>query len=96
MNLNTEQVTIFKYDDWLSKTMGNRKKLTCELGAEVDGKKLSQTNAINLYLSRKLNLLGSTAEHEYEIISLISCQSDFSSLLYSISLIFGRWLPGGM
>ena len=40
MNLNTEQVTIFKYDDWLSKTMGNRKKLSCELGAEVDGKKL--------------------------------------------------------
>ena len=40
MNLNTEHVTIFKHDDWLSKTMGNSKKLTCELGAEVDGKKL--------------------------------------------------------
>ena len=40
MNLNTEHVTIFKHDDWLSKTMGNSKRLTCELGAEVDGKKL--------------------------------------------------------
>ena len=40
MNLNTEHVTVFKHNDWLSKTMGSSKKLTCEMGAEVDGKKL--------------------------------------------------------
>ena len=42
LNLNTEHVTIFKCDDWLSKTKGNTMKLIRELGAEVDGKKLVQ------------------------------------------------------
>lgn len=37
LNLNTEDVTIFKCGQWLSKAEG---KLVRELAAEVDGKKV--------------------------------------------------------
>ena len=40
LNLNNDHVTIFKCNDWLSKTEGTAKKLVRELPAEVDGKKL--------------------------------------------------------
>ncbi|KAF7660325.1 hypothetical protein LDENG_00284760 [Lucifuga dentata] len=35
-NLTTEEVSVFTYEDWLSKTRGSNKTLTCEMPAVVD------------------------------------------------------------
>ena len=44
---------------------------------EVDGKKYSQSNAINLYLAETFNLMGKNAEENYQITSLLMTFDDF-------------------
>lgn len=35
-NLSTEEVSVFTYEDWLSRTHGPRRLLICEMAAVVD------------------------------------------------------------
>ena len=45
---------------------------------EMDGKIYVQTLAIESYISRKYNLLGSNEEEEYQIFSLLCSRDDYS------------------
>lgn len=51
---------------------------------EVDGKLKSQTMAMELYLARRFNLLGSTAEDEYQILNVLCTRDDYSKHLYAL------------
>ncbi|KAE8636810.1 hypothetical protein XENTR_v10003144 [Xenopus tropicalis] len=42
-NLTTEEETVFMYGDWMSKTKGERKSLSCEMAATVDGEEMVET-----------------------------------------------------
>ncbi|XP_041436582.1 lipoxygenase homology domain-containing protein 1 [Xenopus laevis] len=42
-NLTTKEETVFMYGDWLSKTKGERKTLSCEMAATVDGEEMVDT-----------------------------------------------------
>lgn len=35
-NLTTEEVSVFTYEDWLSRTFGPRRTMVCEMAAVVD------------------------------------------------------------
>ena len=45
---------------------------------EIDGKYFCQTFAIEVYLARKYNLLGSNDEEEYQVLSLVNSRDDYS------------------
>ena len=45
---------------------------------EVDGKKLSQSNAIHLYLAETFDLMGKNIEENYQIRSLLFAHDDYT------------------
>ena len=47
---------------------------------EVDGKKLCESNAINLYLAEKFNLMGKDAEENYQISNLLMTLDDIGKV----------------
>jgi glutathione S-transferase len=51
---------------------------------EVNGKKLTQTNAILQYLAKLFNISGSSAYEEYLIASLLNSLDDFSTKLMGV------------
>lgn len=42
-NMSNEEETTFTYDDWLSKTKGEKRQLSCELAAVVDEEEMVDT-----------------------------------------------------
>ena len=58
-----------------------KKSGLCEFGQlpilEIEGKKYSQSNAINLYLAETFNLMGKNAEENYQITNLLMTFDDF-------------------
>ena len=50
---------------------------------EVDGKKYSQSNAINLYLAETFNLMGNNIEENYQITSLLMTFDDFMNSCFA-------------
>jgi len=68
---------LIKREDWPKiKTSG-----LCEYEQvpilEVDGKKYSQSHAINLYLAEVFNLMGKDPEENYQITNVLMCFDDF-------------------
>eukprot|EP00340_Litonotus_pictus_P001710 CAMPEP_0170514880 /NCGR_PEP_ID=MMETSP0209-20121228/1400_1 /TAXON_ID=665100 ORGANISM="Litonotus pictus, Strain P1" /NCGR_SAMPLE_ID=MMETSP0209 /ASSEMBLY_ACC=CAM_ASM_000301 /LENGTH=197 /DNA_ID=CAMNT_0010799135 /DNA_START=77 /DNA_END=670 /DNA_ORIENTATION=+ len=51
---------------------------------EIDGKVYSQSFAFNIYLAKKLGLMGKDVEDEYNITTVLSCHSDLSSFIYKV------------
>lgn len=52
---------------------------------EVDGQSFSQSQAIYIYLARKIgNLMGKSDEDEYQIISLLNCGPDIIPVLLKL------------
>ena len=51
---------------------------------EVDGKKLCESQAINLYLAETFNLLGKDVEENYQINNLLMTIDDIGKPLYDI------------
>jgi len=51
---------------------------------EVDGKQKTQTVAIEVFLARRFNLLGSNEEDEYQILNLLCTREDYSKHLYGL------------
>ena len=39
-NLTTEEEFVFTYEDWLSRTLGHKHTLVCEMAAVVDGEEM--------------------------------------------------------
>ena len=51
---------------------------------EVNGKKMTQTIAISLYLARQLNLYPKDIDLQYQVESLLACRDDFTFLYRKI------------
>ena len=78
--------------DWTNDTvtMGDWPKIKksglCEFEQlpilEVNGKKYSQSNAINLYLAEAFKLMGSNAEENYQITNLLMTFDDFMGPIF--------------
>ena len=49
---------------------------------EVEGKKYSQSNAINIYLAETFNLMGKNAEENYQITNLLMTFDDFMGPIF--------------
>ena len=49
---------------------------------EVEGKKYSQSNAINLYLAETFKLMGNNAEENYQITNLLMTFDDFMTPIF--------------
>ena len=54
---------------------------------EVDGKKYSQSHAIDLYLAETFNLMGKDIEENYQIESLLFAADDFTVEIWYAFLI---------
>ena len=54
---------------------------------EVDGKKMSQSHAIDLYLAETFNLMGKDKEENYQITSLLFAFDDFTVDIWYAFLI---------
>ena len=78
--------------DWTNHTFGPaewpkiKKSGLCEFEQvpilEVDGKKYSQSHAINLYLAETFNLLGKDKEENYQINSLLLAVDDINTEIW--------------
>ena len=53
---------------------------------EVNGKKLTQTIAISLYLARKLNLYPNDIYLQYHVDSLLACRDDITMLYRKVKM----------
>jgi glutathione S-transferase len=51
---------------------------------EVNGKQYSQSMAIELYLARLFNLMGSNIEDEYQITNLLCSREDYSKPMFEV------------
>ena len=51
---------------------------------EVNGKQYTQTMAIELYLARQFNLLGSNLEDEFQITNLLCSREDYAKYMYEV------------
>ena len=72
-----ENIT-YTIDEWPSKKDNYEFKQLPQL--EVNGKKLTQTIAISLYLARQLNLYPKDIYLQYHVESLLSCRDDITPL----------------
>ena len=70
---------MFTMEEWPSKKDNYEFKQLPQL--EVNGKKLTQTIAISLYLARQLNLYPKDIYLQYHVDSLLACRDDIT-LLY--------------
>ena len=80
---------LIKREDWPKiKTSG-----LCEYEQvpilEVDGKKYSQSHAINLYLAEVFNLMGKDLEENYQIRNVLMCFNDFMQPIWDF--MYNPW-----
>ena len=86
---NFENVIIEK-DQWGSlKTSGTYEFQQLPL-LEHNGKKYTQSIAINLYLARQFKLYGKNAEEEYQIDSLLCTLDDLLPIIFKIAFTFSE------
>ena len=51
---------------------------------EVNGKQFSQALAMEIYLAKQFNLIGSNAEDEYQITNLLCSREDYLKSIYPV------------
>mmetsp|Transcript_3831 Transcript_3831/g.3907 ORF Transcript_3831/g.3907 Transcript_3831/m.3907 type:complete len:220 (-) Transcript_3831:79-738(-) len=51
---------------------------------EIDGKVYTQSVATNIYLAKKLGLMGKDIEDEYNITSVLNCHTDYGGLMAKV------------
>lgn len=79
-NANWENILV-QFSEWPELKKTGRFEFGQMPGLEINGKMYSQTIAIEILLARKLELMGSNAEEEYQIISLIASREDIGPKL---------------
>jgi glutathione S-transferase len=70
-----------KHEDWPTLKASGKFDFGQMPGLEVDGKMLTQTLAIEVFLAKRFNLMGSNEEDEYEILNLLSSREDLLKAL---------------
>jgi glutathione S-transferase len=76
--------TLISFADWPALKMSGKFENAQLPAVEVNGKMLTQTLAIEIYLARLFNLMGSNVEDEFKINYLLCLREDFSKHLYSL------------
>jgi glutathione S-transferase len=76
------------FQDWPALKASGKFEWDSLPALETNGKVLTQTMAIELYLAKKYGLIGSSDEDEYEIINLLNTRVDLFNLLHPI------YMPG--
>ena len=58
---------------------------------EVNGKQYTQSLAMETYLAKEFNLMGSNAEDEYQIMNLLCSREDYVKPIFEVIIVLDGW-----
>lgn len=83
VNASWEDVR-YTFEDWGKEKTSGKFEYGQMPGLEVNGKMMTQTIAIELYLARKFGLMGSNDEEDYQILNVVCTRDDYTKPLYGL------------